>query len=192
MTRRNQAGITAVEIVVLLLVVGVLTAMAIPSVNGGGSRWESVLNNARQLQLATYNLSLDYEAAGEPHLAWPGEQAGSYLNWIASLTNILRTNDICKLLSGPGIRVRPEDMFSMEKTAVRVYVVTKNSASNTVMISSAHFTNTPTGGLSLQSSAKSYGKKGFIVMEKGGDGRVLMGRYVGNPEVIGGYAPLCQ
>ncbi len=194
MTRRNQAGITAVEILVLLVVVGVLAALTIPSVSGGPGRNEftQVLNNALQLQFATYNVSLEAEAAGETHLAWPGEQAGSFSNWIASLTNILSTNDICKMLSGPGIRVRPEDMFSMEKTALRVYAVTRNSASNTVMISSANFTNTPTGGIPLQSSIKPYGKKGFIVMEKGGNGRVLMGRYVGNPEVIGGYAPLCQ
>ncbi len=43
---------------------------------------------------ATHNLSLEREAAGEPHLAWPGEQAGSFSNWVVSLTDLLSTDDI--------------------------------------------------------------------------------------------------
>ncbi len=193
MNLQNQAGVTKVEILVIFVVVIVLAMVVLPFVTGYQDRqfiW--VMSGSRQLQLATFNLSLEREAAGETHLAWPGEHEGSFSNWIVTLSSILSTNDIQKMLSAPGFPLRHEDIYSMNKTTLRVYSVTKKSDSGIVMISSANFTNTPSGGEPLQESSKPFGNKRFVVMRKGGDGQIYQPQFVGNTNVIGGYAPLCH
>jgi hypothetical protein len=80
----------------------------------------------------------------------------------------------------------------MADTAVRVYAVTKDSPADAVLFTSANFTNTPTGGNTLDPSAKPYGKRGFVVFKKGGHGTNLLPKQVGKTNVIGSFVPLCR
>ena len=104
----------------------------------------------------------------------------------------LSTNDLCTLLSVPGLIVPPCKIPPMSETAVRVYAVTKESPGDTVIFSSANFTNTPTGGDALDVTSKPFGTNGFAVFRKGGDGAFYRPKDVGQTNVIGSFAPLCR
>ena len=137
-------------------------------------------------------MALDSVTTGDKTLGWPG----TYDTWGAWATNVvpgyLSTNDFCKILSGPGIIVSPRKLPQMSETALRLYAVDDGSPTNAVLLTSANFTNTPAGGEPLNAAAKPYGKKGFMVFRKGGDGAVYLPSQVGQTNIIGSFVPLCR
>lgn len=152
------------------------------------------MNNLRQLHLATRTMALDAEAVGRTDIGWPGDTGGSARKWAEQLVSgkYLRTEDLCKLLSAPGRKVTSENLFRPEEWGVRVYAVKRDSKDEVVFLTSANFTNTPTGGEPLDPKAKPYGDKGFVVYRKGGDGSNYRPKQVGQTNLIGSYVPLCQ
>ncbi len=194
---RNQAGITLVEAIVCIVIVFVLWSLALPGTNGSGlgrGTMTQSLSNMRQLQLATQQMALDGVSTGDHALGWPGDTGGSFSNWSVKILkdNYMTTNDLCKMFSAPGVVVSPGKIPQMNETAVRLYAVLEVSPTNAVLLSSANFTNTSTGGEALNASAKPYGKKGFVVMRKGGDGSILLPSQVGQTNIIGSFVPLCR
>lgn len=103
----------------------------------------------------------------------------------------MSTNELRKMLSAPGVTVPPGKTPTENTAALRVYAVREASHRNTVFLTSANFTNTPTGGNPPSSSAKPYGNKGFAVFRKGGDGSIFQARQAGKPDIIGDFAPMC-
>jgi hypothetical protein len=152
------------------------------------------LSNMKQLWLATKQMAQDGETSGNTNLGWPGDTGGSYTNWTAQIVKggYLTTNDLRKMLSAAGCIVPPGRIPPMNETAVRVYAVTKDSPGDAVFLTSANFTNTPTGGEALNPSAKPYGKRAFVVFRKGGDGCVYLARQVGKTNLIGSFVPMCR
>jgi len=147
----------------------------------------------KQLHIATETMVVDGVLKGNPNLNWPGDTGGTFTNWVAQLVPAyLSTIDLHKLLSGPGI-VAPERP-TMSESAILVYAVSEESPSNTVFLTTANFTNTPTGGVPPERSAKPYSDKGFVVMRKGGEGAIFNTKQAGpaNAHLIGAFAPLCQ
>jgi prepilin-type N-terminal cleavage/methylation domain-containing protein len=196
MTPQNHAGFTLVEFIVCLVVVAILIALALPTMPGSGlqsGRMTQTLSNMKQLHLATQQMALDGETTGNTNIGWPGDIGGTFSNWTARLApEYLSTNDICKLLSAPGVVVPPGKIPVTNHTALLVYSVSTNSPGSAVFLSTANFTNTPTGGGILNASAKPYGDKGFIVFHVAGDGAILQPRQVGQTNIIGSFAPLCR
>ncbi len=196
MKPRKQAGITLVELLVVLGIIFVLWSLAIPrvTITMEPGRMTQALSNLKQLHLVAQQMALDAETTGNTNLGWPGDLGGSFTNWTAQIVKdgYLTANDLCKLLSGPGVVVPPGKLPSMNETAVRVYAVRKDSPGEVVFLTSANFTNTPTGGGPLSPSAKPFGNKGFVVFRKGGDGGVYLPRQVGNTNIIGSFVPLCR
>jgi type II secretory pathway pseudopilin PulG len=196
MNHHREAGLTRVETLVGLAIFGVLIFVIIPAlfdaiVNQHGHVGTQVLSYMKQLQFATRQMVLDGEATGDKGLGWPGDTGGTFTNWTRQLVPAyMPAYDFCKLLSGPGRIVTPS-MFppKMSDGAVIVYAVSSNSPPETVLFSSANFTNSPTGGAPLLKAAKPFGKRGFVVFRKGGDGAILMKDQVGKTNLIGAYAP---
>lgn len=176
---------------VLALVALPLLLMDVNSLEKG--QMTQTLSNFRQLQLATEIMQADGIATKDSALAWPGDAGASFSAWIQNLVpSYLSTNDAAKLLSVP-VRQLPRDRLpAREDSLVLLYAVSSNSPPNTVFLSTANFTNTPTGGLPLGKDTKPYGDKGFVVMSKDGSGRILRAKNVGNTNLIGGFAPLCH
>lgn len=199
MNLRTQAGFTWIEFLVCLVVIGVLIALTLPGTSGSGlsgGRMTQSLSNMKQLQLATQQMALDGQTTGNKNLGWPGDTGSSFARWTTVLVqeNYLSKQDLAKLLSAPGIVVSPDNIPTVNTTAVLVYAVSAKSPENTVFLSTANFTNTPTGGVPPVKSAKPYGEKGFIVFRKGGDGAILRPRQTGPQytNIIGAAAPLCR
>lgn len=195
MNPRKNAAFTWVEALVCLAVIGILAALALPAITAGPTKpglMTQALSNMKQLHLATQQMALDGESSGDRALGWPGDTGGTFSSWVQNLVpGYLSTNDFCKLLSGPGVVVRPGKVpATMGECAVRVYAVGTNSPETAVFLTSANFTNSPEGGAPLEKSAKPYGDKGFVVFRKGGDGAILMKRQVGLTNLIGSFVPL--
>jgi hypothetical protein len=150
-------------------------------------------SNMKQLHLATLSMVLDGTTTGDVPLQWPGNRGGSFSNWAQSIVpSYLSTNDFCKLLSGPGRTVSPSNLPTANTNAVLVYAVQEASASNTVFLTSANFTNTETGGRPPSEESKPFSTKGFLVFRKDGTGSILKISAVGKTNKIGAFAPLCH
>lgn len=197
MHSRSSAGITVVEIIVILVLLFILALLALPallsSTHQGIGTMIRTLSNTKQLYLATQQMALDGAAEKNTNIGWPGDIGGGFSNWNAQLLkgNYISRNDLCKLLSAPGIIISTNDPFTNNQTALLLYAVRTNSPATAVFLTSANFTNTPDGG-TLDPDAKPYGKKGCVVFRKGGDGAILKANQINQTNLIGSYVPLCH
>jgi len=196
MISRHRQAFTWVEFLVILAVAVVLVLLAlfwVATEAGYRAQQSSTLSNMKQLQLATQQMALDGQSTKDTNIGWPGDIGGTFTNWTAQLLNgsYLSTNDLCKLLSAPGINVTPGKTLSATNTGLLVYAVSKNSLGETVFLTTANFTNTPSGGV-VNRFAKPYGNKGFVVFRKAGDGALLRSPQAGDTNAVGGYAPICH
>lgn len=197
MTPRNHAGMTLIEVIVLLVILlGVFLVMPTCSSphlgTKGRGELSQALSNMKQLHLATQQMALDATTDATTNVGWPGNSGGTFTNWTTQLVEgkYLSKEELAKLLSGPGISVRPASVFVSNNTALLVYAVTEDSDGGNVFLSSANFTNTATGG-SCDPSAKPFGTNGFVVFRKAGHGAILQGRFAGRPNEVGLFTPLC-
>lgn len=189
-----KSAFTVLEAVITLVLIAVLIALTFPAMERPhGSRMIQSLSNLKQLHLATQQMALDGTTTGDTNIGWPGDMGGSFAHWAQTLvaSNYLATNDLVKLLSGPGKTLPLNKIPLTNNNAALVYAVKEESEGNVVFLSSGNFTNTPTGGNSLEANAQPYGNKGFVVFRKAGDGAILLPRQTGDTNIIGGYAPLC-
>lgn len=194
MNPRNQAGITLVELLVIIGIIFVLWSLSIPPVTAGPTKatLTQSLSNMKQLHLTCQQMALDGVTTGDKNLGWPGDYPGFEV-WVTNVVPAyLSTNDFCKIVSGPGIAVPPGKLPRLDEMAVRVYAVTQDSPTNAVLLTSANFTNTLAGGEALNPSAKPFGNKGFVVFRKGGDGGVYLPSQVGQTNLIGSFVPMCR
>ena len=196
MNARNQAGITWVEVLVIIGILFVLWSMALPLVSSllTKAQMTKSLENMKTLHLVAQEMEMDGSKTGNTNLGWPGDTGGSFSNWASQIVKggYLTTNDLCKMLSAAGCIVPSGKIPPMNETAVRVYAVTKDSEGDAVTFTSANFTNTPAGGEALNPSAKPYGDKGFVVFRKGGDGAILRPNQIGQTNLIGSFVPMCR
>ena len=171
-------------LVVLLLGIGIFILTRTQHSTG-----DNMLSRMKQLHLATQTMALDGVTTGDTNLAWPGTRDGTFTTWVNNIVPYLGTNDFCRLLSG----LKGTMVFPTENTnSILVYGVTEEQDGSYVFLTSANFTNTPTGGAPLRPDAKPYGNKGFVVFRKGGDGSILLPNQVGQTNVIGLYTPLLR
>ncbi len=196
MTSRNRTAFTLVELLVVLvfiLLVVALIGRPLPTSALVKGQVVQTLSNMRQLHLATQQMALDGVTTADTNFGWPGDIGGSFTNWTSQLLkgDYLSTNDLYKLLSAPGVVVKPDDVLTASNTALVAYTVFTNSPATDVFLSTANFTNTATGGI-LNPSAKPYGNKQFVVFRRLGDGAILQSRQVGMTNLIGTFAPLCH
>ena len=194
----RPAGFSRTELIVataialaFFAVVGATVCFYIPQTLAR-NQMKGTLSNMKQLHLAASQMALDGETTKDPNLAWPGDLNGDFIRWRTELVpSYLGTNDLVKLFSAPGRIVRTGGLPSMSDSAVLIYAVRSNSPGNTVFLSTANFTNSPTGG-TLDPDAQPYGKFGIVLMHRDGTGHILHARDAGKTNIIGAYAPLCQ
>lgn len=185
-----------VALMVILVAIGLLLSVSHVTWTSSlkQSQMTQTLSNMKQLHLATQQMALDGITTGKTNLGLPGDTGGTFSNWTAQIVggNYLSDHDLCKMLSAPGIVLNPGKIPASNMAAILVYAVKDQSEGNVVFLSTANFTNTPTGGLPPRADAKPYGDNGFIVFRKAGDGAILKPRQVGDTNLIGGFAPLLK
>lgn len=198
MLHKSSSGLTRMEATVVLAVIGFMIVFIFgPHLFQGetldqGQRINT-LSRMKQLHLATRQMALDGIESANPNLGWPGDTGGSFSNWTAQLLegNYLSRQDLGRLLSAPGVIVSMDDPLTNNHTALLVYAVSTNSPATAIFLSTANFTNTPTGGL-LNTNALPYRGKGFVVLRAGGDGAVLKASQAGKTNDVSTYVQLCH
>lgn len=191
----NFRSISFMRTIAILLVVAGGAAVLLSFLEDQWTRHRrlSILSNMKQLQLATEQMALDRDSSGNTNIGWPGDTGGSFSNWVGQLVSesYLSLNDLRVLLSAPGLTVSAKDPLTNNRTALLVYAVSTNSPATAVFLSTANFTNTPTGGI-VNHKAKPYGNRGFVVLCKGSYGAILQSHQAGHTNIIGSYVPLCK
>ncbi len=186
MTKKNRSAFTLIEMLVVIAIIATIAAFAVPALTNAMTKGQmtGTMNNARQLYLAGYQMSLDGSNNSDANLSWPGDYSPALANLQAYVTNLvqngyLQVSDLPKLLSAPGATCTATSStannvttvtLSGTKSALKVYPVTSNDGSNVIFAVTSNYTYdtafpaTPAGP---------YGDKGFVVIRKGGDGSVL-------------------
>jgi len=194
MAPQNRVGISLAEVLVAVVVLFVLWVVGVyvlfPRQDGNAPSGQMVqtLSNMQQLYFATRQMQMDREVSGNTNIGWIGDTGGTFSNWTAQLVRgrYLTTNDLCKLLSVPGIVLPPGKMPALKETGLLVYAVSESSPDAAIFLTTANFTNTSGGGI-LDTQAKPFGAKGFVVFTKGGEGDILQPRKrepYGDPESV--------
>jgi Tfp pilus assembly major pilin PilA len=186
-------GITWLEVLVLLALIGILASLAIPSVYIGASKAQMTgpLSHMRILYLATKQFTLDNEPSNNP-VRWTCSNTTPLTldQWMKALSpRYLSEAELKKLLS-----VTEERKFIGTKTideAINVFAVTKDDPEDTVLFATKNWHGPKVNEL----SGEPYGTRAFVVYRKGGDGQVLLQRQITNMSLIGGggmhnYLPL--
>jgi prepilin-type N-terminal cleavage/methylation domain-containing protein len=198
--KRSLRAFTLIELLVVISIIAILASLAIPAVTGALARGQmtQTLSNLKQLHLVAQTMALDATTTGDTNIGWPGDlPTKTWAGWVTNaVPGYIKTNDMAKLLSAPGITVSATaDLSTLQPgvasgRAIVLYQVSETNNNNTVLFSSANFTNSPQGGAALSGSSLPYGDKGFIVFRKGGDGAILQARQVGSTftNVIGEFA----
>ncbi|MEI8312442.1 MAG: type II secretion system protein [Verrucomicrobiota bacterium] len=195
---KRSSGFTLIELLVVISIIAILASLAIPAVTGALARGQmaQTLSNMKQLHLATFNMDLDNQQAGQPS-GWPGTNTGAPANalaWAAALTNgnYLKATELQKLLSAQTLQAT--NTTSTNGWAIIVYDASSDdngivflSTKNVAFAAGA--TNATAPGPTAAS--KPYGDKGFVLFRKGGDGQILQARfYTNNLSTTNQGAPL--
>ena len=182
MTKRTNSAFTLIELLVVIAIIALLAALALPSITKalGRGQMTAVLNNQRQLHLATFNMSTDGASTNDPTLSWPGDDAAlttleAFLQKLYQ-NDYLQPADIQKMLNAPGSVCTVSSSSSGDtktltltgKPALTVFKVGGNNPGTTLFAVSANYKyNT-----ALVTSDVPFGDAGFIVFRKAGDGAV--------------------
>jgi len=187
--KKSSRAFTLIELLVVIAIIAILASLALPSLTSalGRAQMTQSLSNMKQLHLATTQMALDGMTTGDTNLAWPGDIGATFNGWATNLIGgaYLTTNDFAKLVSAPGKQNPPGAVPAAADSAIIAYGVAENSEGGTVFLTTANY-EYQSGGGTLSTNAP-YGKKGFVVFRKGGDGAVFLPKQEKNTNLIGGF-----
>ena len=183
--RARFGAFTLIELLVVIAIIATIAAFAVPALTSALTKGQmtGTMNNARQLYLAGYQMSLDGSTNADSSLAWPGDYAVGTLSklqdYVEKLVqnDYLKASDLPKILSAPGATCTATSSGSGSTTKVtlggtsglKVYPVTSSDGSNVIFATTSNYVY----DTDLKTTDNPYGDKGFVVMRKAGDAAVL-------------------
>jgi len=179
---KRLTAFTLIELLVVISIIAILASLALPAITGALTRGQATqtMSNSRQLYVASFNMAADGITTSDTNLVWPGDGKADWSSWSGGLVGggYMTTNDFNKMLIAPGL-ARPANttVTSATPSALTVYAIAEASPMNAIFITSKNFV---TPGTPLETAAKPYGNKSFVVFRKGGDGMVYQGNQATN------------
>src|SRR6201997_501430 len=78
----TSAAFTLIELLVIIAIIATIAAFAVPALTSALTKGQmtGTMNNARQLYLAGYQMSLDGTTNSDANLAWPGDYTAGTLS----------------------------------------------------------------------------------------------------------------
>ena len=184
MKTRSQSAFTLIEMLVVISIIAVLAAFAVPALTSALTKGQmtGTLNNGRQLYLAAQQMALDGAANSDPTLVWPGDDGTivtvtDYCNRLFT-NDYLKPGDLQKLLNAPGTNATvtlnngppPSIQLGGAIPAFKFFKVKDSDSANVVFLETNNYTyNTTLNGV----NTAPFGDKGFIVQRRGGDASIL-------------------
>lgn len=180
----SRAAFTLIELLVVIAIIAALAAFAVPALTSALTKGQmtGTVNNARQLYLAGYQMSLDGSTNSDANLSWPGDYASGVTtlkDYVEKLVqnDYLKAADLPKLLSAPGATCTATSSGTGSATTVtlsgtsglKVYPVKSNDASNVIFATTSNYVY----DTDLTTTGTPYGDKGFVAIRKAGDAAVL-------------------
>lgn len=181
---KPSSAFTLIELLVVIAIIAILAALAVPALTSALAKAQmtGTMNNERQLYLAQFQMSNDGAATGDATLAYPGDlnpapaTLQDYMNVLVG-KGYLKGGDVTKLLSAPGCSITltvapgpPESVaFTGGHSAIKVHPLKDADTANTIFCTSKNYVYDTT----IVGTDIPYGKRGFVVMRKGGDGAVF-------------------
>jgi prepilin-type N-terminal cleavage/methylation domain-containing protein len=186
MGNRKISAFTLIELLVVIAIIATIAAFAVPALTSALTKGQmtGTMNNARQLYLAGYQMSLDGSTNGDATRQWPGDydsaEVATVTTYVQKLVQngYLKGGDLQKLLSAPGAACTVSGDFNADpptitgitpKSALKIYRLKESDASNAIFAVTANYEyNKP-----ITATGTPYGDKGFIAIRKGGDAIML-------------------
>ena len=160
---------------VVISIIGILAALALPALSSALTKGQmtGTLNNMRQLQLATQQMSLDATTTGDSSIGWPGDCTNTEGSVQALFTNMvptyMQTNDLLKVCSAPGVAAVAWANISGGTVPFNIYAVQSVNPSDTIYL----VTKSWAGFAQPLNNSNPYGTKGFIITHMGGDSEIF-------------------
>src|SRR5947207_10329767 len=157
MGNNKTSAFTLIELLVVIAIIATIAAFAVPALTSALTKGQmtGTMNNARQLYLAGYQMSLDGTTNADANLAWPGDyqstpaSGGTPATGVTTLkdyveklvqNDYLKASDLAKLLSAPGASCTATSTGAGSsikvalsgKSGLKVYPVTSADASNVI------------------------------------------------------------
>jgi prepilin-type N-terminal cleavage/methylation domain-containing protein len=187
----KPSAFTLIELLVVIAIISILAALAVPALTSAlkKAQMSGTMNNARQLYLATFQMTNDGAATGDSTSAWPGDlitatlltpgDLHQFCNSYLLEKGYLKGGDFLKLLNAPGCSFAatvtagtPDTIaFDSGSAAIKVYPISDAAPSNAIFAASHNYDYDTT--LATATSQIPYGTNGFIVVHKGGDAAVF-------------------
>lgn len=183
--RHSLRGFTLIELLVVISIIAILAALALPAITGALGKGQVLqgMSNARQIALAQHRMNMDAASITDPTIGWPADIGGNWQIWADKLVGdeYISQVDFNRMLSAPGVS-RPTNTAAgtPSPSALTIFNVSDTNNQSTVFITTANYTV----GQALDSAAKPFGDKGFVLLRKDGGAQIFAKAQATNTELI--------
>jgi prepilin-type N-terminal cleavage/methylation domain-containing protein len=201
----QRNAFTLIELLVVIAIIAILAGLAVPAITAGLFKGQitQTVNNARQLQLAGFQMANDGITSGDSRLGWPGDliksggggaatpgSTSAPVLGLKSYITALQTNgylkptDVIKITIAPGITPWNGTAGSFDgnlNCAFKIYSVSASDGASNLFAATRNFTY----GQPLSTTQVPYTTKGFVVVQVGGSAIALTQNQAQSNQIIG-------